>query len=69
MAVVAMKGLALAADEDEKAKKDHTFLIRVEKDVHEFFLKEARRRRMAVAQILRELIYREFDRSKGEGNG
>lgn len=69
MTLVGHEGLALAADDDEKVKKDHTFLIRVEKDVHEFFLKEARRRRMAIAQILRELIYREFDRSKGNGNG
>jgi len=57
------------AAEDEKAKKDHTFLVRVERDVHEFFEKEARRRRVSVAQLIRELIYREFDRSKGNGNG
>lgn len=68
MAVVAMKGLALADDEDEKAKKEKTFLVRVEKDVYDHFHKVAARRRMAVAQVLRELIYREFDRSKGDDN-
>lgn len=59
----------MAADDDEVAKKDGTLLIRVEKEVKELFVKEARRRRMAVAQLLRELLYREFDRLKGDGNG
>jgi stress-induced morphogen len=59
----------LAVDEEEKAKKEKSFLVRVESDVFEHFKKVAAQRRVAVAQVLRELIYEEFNRSKGDGNG
>lgn len=56
-------------EEDEKAKKEKTFLVRVESDVYLFFKKVASQRRVAVAQVIRELIYQEFHRMKGDDNG
>lgn len=61
--------MAAEEEEDEKAKKEKTFLVRVEMDIYLHFKKVASARRVAVAQVLRELIYKEFHRSKGDGNG
>jgi predicted HicB family RNase H-like nuclease len=54
---------------DEAQKKSESFLIRVEKDIHDFYVAEAKRRRVPVAQVLRELLYREFEEKRKGTNG
>ena len=56
-------------EKDDTTKKTESFLIRVERDVHDFYVAEAKRRRVPVAQVLRELLYREFEEKKGKTNG
>lgn len=51
---------------EDAQKKSEAFLIRVEKDVHDFYVAEARKRRVPVAQVLRELLYKNMEEQKGK---
>lgn len=54
---------------DDEEKKSEQFLVRVEKDVHDFYVDVAKRRRVKVAQVIRELLYKFMDESKKGTNG
>ena len=42
--------------------------IRVEKDVYDFYVEEARRRRVSIAMVVRELLYEHMEAEKGTTN-
>lgn len=57
--------------EEDDQKKSKSFLVRVEEDVYAFYKAEAKKRRISVAIIVRELLYRDMAEklSKEAGNG
>lgn len=69
MTPIGVAGGWVLVSDDEKTKKTEAFLVRVEKDVHDFYAAEAKRRRVPLAHVVREVLYREYDKVKGVGNG
>lgn len=53
---------------NEEEKKTEQILLRVEKDVYVFYTTEAKRRRVSVSVVVRELLYADMER-KGVKNG
>lgn len=57
-------GHTLGLAKDESEKKSKSILIRIEEDVQNFYVEEARRRRVSVAFLVRELMYRDMEEKK-----
>jgi hypothetical protein len=52
----------------EGEKKTEQIILRVEKDVYAFYQSEAKRRRVSISLVIRELIYADLEK-RGVKNG